>query len=290
MFRATRMSHPTGRRLQLSDWLAVRMLAVRMLAVLLIALAAAGLSACDNSPYPAGEPGSNTLYTAFTERSPRHLDPTASYWNNETPYTYNIYEPPYGYHYLLRPFTLVPKLAEAVAEPVYLDRQGRRLPADAPGDAVAESVYDIRIKPGVLYQPHPAFARDAQGRYLYHQLTAEQLGTRNSPLQFEQGSREVLAEDLVYALKRHATTRVTTPIAGIFAEYIVGLKDYMALVKREDAQLRAGLDAASQDKPFLDFRRWPLAGVTAPEKHLLRIRLHGKYPQWKYWMAMPGRA
>ena len=33
--------------------------------------------------------------------------------------------------------------------------------------------------------------------------------------------------------------------------------------------------------------RWPLAGVTAPEKHLLRIRLHGKYPQWKYWMAMP---
>jgi hypothetical protein len=45
--------------------------------------------------------------------SPRHLDPTASYWSNEAAYTYQIYEPPYGYHYLKRPFELVPKAAEA---------------------------------------------------------------------------------------------------------------------------------------------------------------------------------
>jgi hypothetical protein len=30
-----------------------------------------------------------------------------------------------------------------------------------------------------------------------------------------QGTRELVAEDFVYALKRHATTRITTPIFGI---------------------------------------------------------------------------
>ena len=35
-----------------------------------------------------------------------------------------------------------------------------------------------------------------------------------------------------------------------------------------------------------DFRRWPLAGATAPEKYLLHLRIKGKYPQWNYWMSM----
>ena len=87
-----------------------------------------------------------------------------------------------------------------------------------PGETIAESVYDVRIKPGILYQPHPAFATDAQGRYRYHSdhpLTAGELGDRRSPWQFEQqGTRELVAEDYVYAIKRHATTRITTPIYG----------------------------------------------------------------------------
>ncbi len=118
-------------------------------------------------------------------------------------------------------------------------------------------------------------------------MKAGDLGDRRTPLDFERtGTRELVAEDFVYALKRHATTRITTPIFGIFSEYIVGLKEYGELIKAEDAKLRAGLDPASLDKPFLDFRRWPLAGATAPEKYLLRIRIKGKYPQWKYWMQM----
>jgi ABC-type transport system substrate-binding protein len=253
------------------------------------------LAACSpeppNSPYPPGAAESNTLYTAFVERSPRHLDPVASYWSNETPFTYNIYEPLYGYHFLKRPYQLIPKTAEAVVAPRYLDKNGHALPDDAPGDQVAESVYDIRLKPGIRYAPHPAFALDGQGRPLYHHLSQtmseSDLAGKRSPMDFPvQGTRELVAEDYVYALKRHATTRVTTPVFGLFAEYVLGLKEYGALVKREDAALRAGLPASAIDKPFLDFRRWPLAGVTAPEKYLLRIRLHGKYPQWKYWLAM----
>ncbi len=248
---------------------------------------AALLAGCNNNPLPHDAAASNTSFSAVVESSPRHLDPTASYWSNDTPYTYQVYEPLYGYHYLKRPFVLVPKTAQEVVKPAYLDKDGKPLPADAPGELVAESVYDVRIKPGILFQPHPAFAKDEQGKHRYHTMKPGDLGKRRTPLDFEaSGSRELTAEDFVYALKRHATTRITTPIFPVFAEYVLGLKEYGERVKREDAKLRAGSDPASQDKPFLDFRNWPLAGATAPEKHLLRIRLKGKYPQWSYWMQM----
>ena len=176
--------------------------------------------------------------------------------------------------------------AAAGARPRFVDKDGKALPDDAPAEQVAESIYDVPIKPGIQYQPHPAFAKDAQGRYRYHAMKPGELGVRASPLQFEQGTRELIAEDFVYALKRHATTRVTTPIFSTFADYVVGLKEYGELIKKEDAKLRTGLDPASLDKPFLDFRQWPLEGVSAPERQLLRIRIKGKYPQWSYWMQM----
>lgn len=245
------------------------------------------LSACNNSPWPEGSAATNTLYTSIVENTPRHLDPTASYWDQDTPYVYQIYEPLYGYHYLKRPYTLVPKTAAAVVKPKYLDKNGKVLPDDAPAEQIAESVYDIPIKKGVMYQPHPAFAKDANGHYYYHHMAPGELGKRRTPLDFEHtGTREMVADDFVYAIKRHATTRITTPIFGIFSEYVLGLKDYGKLIKAEDAKLRAGLDPASQDKPFLDFRRWPLEGATAPDPHLLRIRIKGKYPQWSYWMTL----
>ena len=244
-------------------------------------------TACDNNPWPSQAAATNTLFTAVIENSPRHLDSTASYWSNETTFTYQILEPLYGYHYLKRPFQLVPKSAAAVVKPHYIDKNGQPLPDDAPGEMVAESIYDVAIKPGILYQPHPAFAKDEQGRYRYHAMKAGELGERRKPQDFEQqGSRELVADDFVYALKRQATTRITAPIFSTFAEYLIGLKAYGDLIKQEDAKLRQGLDPSSQDRPFLDFRKWPLAGASAPEKHLLRMRIKGKYPQWSYWMQM----
>jgi ABC-type transport system substrate-binding protein len=249
--------------------------------------AAVLLGACDNSPWPKHAAEENTIYSAMIENTPRHLDPTASYWSNDTLVTYQVYEPLYGYHYLKRPFELVPKTAAQVVTPSYVDKNGQRLPDDAPADQIAESVYDVPIKPGILFQPHPAFARDERGQYRYHAMKPGEIGDRHSPMDFEHtGTRELVAEDFVYALKRHATTRITTPIFGVFSEYVIGLAQYGELIRKEDAKLRQGLDPSSLDKPFLDFRRWPLAGASAPEKHLLRIRLKGKYPQWKYWMQM----
>ncbi|MEO7010130.1 MAG: ABC transporter substrate-binding protein, partial [Caldimonas sp.] len=185
-------------------------------------------------------------------------------------------------------YLLIPKTATEVVEPKYFDKAGQPLAADADAALIAESVYDIPIKKGVMYAPHPAFAKDAQGYYLYHDMKPGEVGDRRSPWQFAvRGTRELVAADFVYALKRQATPRIPAPVFGLFSESVVGLKDYGKLIRAEDKKLRAGLDPAALDKPFLDFRKYPLEGVTALDSHTLRIRIHGKYPQWKYWLAMP---
>ena len=107
------------------------------------------LTACgypQNDPYPAGERGTNTLYSAFTER-PKHLDPARSYSEDESVFTAQIYEAPLQYHYLKRPYALIPAAAEAVPHPYYLDAAGERLPDSAPAETIAHSVYEVRIRP-----------------------------------------------------------------------------------------------------------------------------------------------
>ncbi|RZJ10872.1 MAG: peptide ABC transporter substrate-binding protein [Rubrivivax sp.] len=252
----------------------------------LAAVAFTLLAGCDNSPHPHGAERENTLYMAFAERSPRYLDPTSSYAAPESTYVYEISEPPYGYHPLKRPYALIPRAAEALAKPYYLDAQGRRLPDDAPDAQIAEAVYDVPIRRGLKWSPHPAFAKDAKGDYLYHHLKPGDLGDKRSPFEFEHlATREVVAEDFVYALKRHASPRLEAPVAAVFSEHVIGLHDYMALLKRESDKQLAGLPENLADKPFLDLRKWPLAGAVAVNDHLLRIRLKGRYPQWQYWLA-----
>ncbi len=243
--------------------------------------------ACSNDPHPAGLASTNTLIETFSERSPRYLDPTASYSNNESKWTYQIYDTLYGYHYLKRPYQLTPKAAAAMPKVSYFDKTGQALGSDATADEVAVTVYDIAIKPGMKFAPHPAFATDEAGKHRYHALKTGDVGLRRRPQDFEhQGSREVLAEDFVYAIKRHATPRVEAPIFGVFSEYVLGLKELGKAVKDKDTELRKGLKDSDLDRPFLDFRSFQIEGVSAPEKHLLRFRIKGKYPQWSYWLAM----
>ena len=133
------------------------------LAFLIVALLLAACGSEQNDPYPASERGGNILYSAFTER-PKHLDPVQSYSEDEGVFTAQIYEPPLQYHYLKRPYTLIPASAQAVPVPRYFDAQGRELPADAASETIATSVYEIHLRPG-----HPLSAASglrAQGRRL----------------------------------------------------------------------------------------------------------------------------
>jgi ABC-type transport system substrate-binding protein len=240
-----------------------------------------------NNPYPAAERTQNILYSAFRER-PKHLDPARAYSSNEYDIIAQIYEPPFQYHYLKRPYELVPLTAVEVPRPIYLDAAGRRLPANAETSRIAYSVYEIRIRPGIRYQPHPAFARDANGEFIYHRLTARDLERIETIADFpRRGTRELVAADYVYQIKRLAHPRLTSPILSVMADYIVGLRDLAERLRSADRRLAAeagGRDAAAA---WLDLRQFELPGVELVDRYTFRVKIHGKYPQFLYWMAMP---
>jgi ABC-type transport system substrate-binding protein len=252
-------------------------------ALVAMALAAGCSGAPWNDPYPAAEDDANILYSSFAER-PKHLDPVQSYSSNEITFTAQIYEPPLQYHYLKRPYTLIPLSAEAVPEPRYFDARGSRLPAGASQRDIAYTVYEIRIKHGIRYQPHPAFARGSDGRLLYQELTRADVADKYTLGDFrETGTRELNARDFEYQIKRLAHPRLHSPILGLMNDYIVGLKEYAEVLKRANE----GLTARAGPNAWLDLTRYPLAGVEVVDDYTYRVRLKGQYPQFLYWLAMP---
>ena len=240
------------------------------------------LAACDgglwNNPYPAADAGKSILYTAFTER-PKHLDPAQAYSENEYEFLAQIYAPPLQYHYLKRPYQLVPLAAAQMPAVRYLDKNHRLLPDTAPAKNIAYSVYEIHIKPDMRYQPHPAFARDTQGKPEYDHLTPDDLRDIHVLSDFPHtGTRNVTAADYAYQIKRLANPQLHQPIFGVMSEYIVGMKDYAAALQQA---LKKDPDT------FLDLNAYPLSGVQVVDDRTYRITIHGKYPQFAYWLAMP---
>lgn len=241
----------------------------------LLLLLLGSCSSAWNDPYPAADRGKNILYSAFTER-PKHLDPVQSYSEDEIVFTAQIYEPPLQYHYLKRPYALTAGTAEAVPRPRYIDAQGRSLPDNVDAAKIAFTDYVITLRPGIRYQPHPAFARSAAGDFIYHTLEPRQLAAINDLSDFERrDTRELTAEDYVYGLKRLAHPRLHSPIFGLMEDYIVGLGD---LAKRLQVE---------RDKPWIDLREHRLEGAEVLDRYRYRIRVKGKYPQFLYWLAMP---
>lgn len=234
------------------------------------------LTACDisqlNDPYPKTDRGQSILYSSFSER-PKHLDPAVSYSSDEYGFIAQIYEPPLQYHFLKRPYQLQPLTASQLPVEHYLDQQGQPLPDNVTEQAVAFSEYLIDIKPGIQYQPHPAFSKDAQGQFLYHHLNQQQLSTIDTLSDLPQAqSRELVAEDYVYQIKRLAYPKIQSPIAELMAGYIDGFSEF--------AQSAASIAIA-------DLKNQPMRGVEAINDHQYRIRIKGKYPQFQYWLAMP---
>jgi len=237
----------------------------------------AGCGQAWNDPYPAADAGHNVLYAAFTDR-PKHLDPAQSYTEDEITFTGQIYEPPLQYHYLKRPYTLIPATLEQVPQPRFFDAEGRELGADAPLDAIAESVYELRLKPGIRYQPHPALATDERGQPLY--LGKNVAEGRQKIADFPRtGTRELTADDYIYQMKRLAHPRLHSPIFGMMADKIVGLKELGEALQNAAKAVPAGA--------WIDLDAYPLAGVEKVDSHTWRIRIKGKYPQFLFWLAMP---
>ncbi|MGJ0489487.1 ABC transporter substrate-binding protein [Methylobacter sp.] len=234
------------------------------------------LSACTdsqlNNPYPQEEGDQSVVYASFSER-PKHMDPAVAYSASEYTFIAQIYEPPFQYHYLKRPYELTPLTATGMPKVEHLNAKGEKLASDADDSDIAYTDYLIEIQPGIRYQPHPALAKNAQGEYLYHHLTdaqIEKLGAlQDLP---EIGSRELTAEDYVYQIKRLAHPKIQSPIAELMKNYIVGFDDFSKQVT---------------NKQRFEIKDLPMVGVTALDRYQYRIRIRGKYPQFIFWLAMP---
>lgn len=230
-----------------------------------------------NSPYRSEQREESVLYSSFSER-PKHLDPVSSYSENEARFIAQIYEPVVQYHFLKRPYTLVPLTATELPEPRYFDRNGNLLRGEIFAAEVAEVVYRIRIKPGILYQPHPAFAQSTDGAFIYHDLDVTDLEGRATLADFPRtGTRELVAADYVYQLKRLAHPRLHSPVAGIMSKYIDGLEEFAGHLRRERG---VGSD-------FIDLREYEFPGARVVDRYTYEIRVKEKYPQFRYWLAMP---
>ncbi len=242
-------------------------------------------SGCDdawNNPYPSREQNDNTLYTSFSER-PKHLDPAVSYSSEEAIFTYQIYEPPLQYHYLKRPYQLTTLSAREMPEIIYQDKDGNEV---AENDTnVAFTVYRIKIKEGMLYQQHPAFAKNPQtDDFLYLHLTEDQVSDKHTLQDFEKtGTREVIADDYVYQIKRLADPTLNCPILGLMETHIEGLKALSTELKAyyKEHGIRDG------DVQYVDLRNFDLKGVKVIDRYQYEIIMIGKYPQFIYWLAMP---
>ena len=253
-----------------------------LMRVFLCFIIIATLSACGrawNDPYPLAERGENILYSAFTNR-PKHLDPVQSYAEDEATFLYQIYEPPLQYHYLKRPYELIPGSAAQMPRISRFDADGQPLPDAAPNAQVAHSVYEVRIKEGVEYQPHAAFATDSDGSPAYVPMPADVLDKAQSMRDFPlTGTRELTADDFIYQLKRLAHPSLHSPILELMSGYIPGLKRLHSQLTEEAKRLPEGA--------WLDLDRFPLDGVERVDRYTYRIRIDGAYPQLLYWMTMP---
>ena len=221
-----------------------------------------------NNPYPKSEQDAEIYYSTFDEE-PKHFDPAVSYSSDEYTFIQQIYEPPLRYHYLKRPYELIPLTAAAVPQPQYYDADGKQLSSDAPAVSVARAVYEIRIRPGIMYQPHPCFARTESGTLRYHDLTKADVKGFKEISDFSMtGTRELIAADYVYQIKRMADPRVGCPILSTLKDYILGMEAYSA-----------ALANGQEDADF--------PGVEVVDRYTYRVILKAKYPQFVYWLAMP---
>ncbi len=232
--------------------------------IILFFLLIVGCSEPWNNPYPTEKESSSINYSSFAER-PKHLDPVSSYSENEARFISQIYEPLVQYHYLDRPYRLEALTATKLPEAILIQEE-----------SINYSIYKIRIKPGILFQPHPCFAKDSQGNFVYHDLTYDQISQIKTFSFFTStGTRELTAYDYAFQIKRLAHPQKHSPISGLMSKHIVGLKE-----------LKEKLVASNQKGHVIDLKKFNIAGVKVVNDYEFEIKIYGKYPQFKYWLAM----
>ena len=242
------------------------------------------LSACSNDqwnqPYSNQQIQSETLFSSFST-PPKHLDPVVSYSSNEWAILSQVYEPPLQYHYLKRPYTLEPLTLSSLPTVQFVDAHGERVKE---AEQAVFSEYTLSIKPDILYQPHPAFAKNVDGSLVYGNLTAEQLNQISKITDFKRMDfRSLTAADYVYAIKRMGLRQNHSPVLDTMAKYIVGLEGYSEQVTSDFNVFSKTQDS---ENVYFDLRPYSIEGVQVIDELTFKIRIKGVYPQFQYWLSM----
>jgi ABC-type transport system substrate-binding protein len=134
--------------------------------------------------------------------------------------------------------------------------------------SAAFSRYILQIKPGIMYQNHPAFVKDNLA------LNDDMLSDISHLSDFSKtATRELVASDFVHQIKRLANPKLHSPILSLMSEMIVGLDDLNVELKNV--------------KGPLDLTQHQISGVKVLDKYRYSIKVNGIQEQFLYWLAMP---
>ena len=256
-----------------------KILLFAVLWTLLLAL----LRNCNNNPWGNTAAVENTLYTTFAAKI-RNLDPISANFVHEAEVIDSVVEPPLAYHYLKRPYQLVPQLLVELPTVVYYDAAGNILPEDPDASVVARAEYTLRLRPGILYQDHPCFCADSAPLVKYPR----------SPADFgPAGNREVLAEDFLISMTRLCDSRSNCNVFSQLDGFLVGLTECRQAVEAEVRRLDEERSQAGEssvqiaEAPSLpDYRKIPCEAVQVVDRYTVKYVLSRKYPQFLYWLTM----
>jgi ABC-type transport system substrate-binding protein len=209
-------------------------------------LAASVTVACTNDPYPSEDKGARVLFVPYAQ-APKTLDPQVGYSVYDHEVNANVYETLLEYHYLKRPYELIPALAIAVPAPQPL--------------ADGRVAYHFELRRGVLFARDPCFTLDGDGR----------------------DQRELVAADFVFALQRIADPKVGSPVLATF-DKIAGLAEFGKRLA-ELRENEPGFEALRIDEQYA--RAGPIEGLNWESPSELNVKLSAPYPQILYWFAMP---
>ncbi len=245
--------------------------------ILLLCIGSQTYASVWNNPHDSNKIKTDTLFSSFS-LPPKRLDPVVSYSANEWAIIGQIYEPPLQYHYLKRPYTLEPLTLRKMPTIRYLDKNGNEV--DEHSDAVIYSEYRLDLRKDVTYQNHPSFVKDTEGRLLYGALSENELEEIDTLDDFEkESSRNLLASDYEYAIKRMAVRQNHSPILDSMQTYIVGLKVFSETITNIAKEKK-------QSQQVLDLRPYAISGVKVIDDYTLSIKIKGRYPQFLYWLSM----
>ena len=209
-------------------------------------LCAALLASCSNNPYPGADDGVKVRYRALPS-APKTLDPAVTYSALEHTITANVYETLLEYHYLDRPYRLIPSLALEVPEP-------RALPD-------GRMVYRFDLRPGMLFQDDPCFGLAEPGRT----------------------TRQIEAADIAFQLMRIGDPDVPSLVVETFNK-IEGFDAFREALQ-ELRESEPGFGELRIHEQYA--RAGGVRGIRVIGDTGLEITLHEAYPQLVYWFAMP---